>query len=92
MKNTKIISKHLRLPSSIITTLEEEAGEYGYKFNDWVKIILTNRVIEIRGKEESNHLTKEEILQGIKESKSGKIPQLKSKKDIAEFLDGVYNE
>lgn len=87
----KIKSKHIRLPVNIIDVIEEEAQVYGYKFNDWVKHILTQRAMDIREKEETivDEGLVRDIIQGRKDYKAGKLTALKSDKDIDTFFENL---
>lgn len=45
----KQISKHIRLPEEIIKILEEEANGFGFKINDWIEYLLTNKAVSFQG-------------------------------------------
>ena len=85
----EILSKHLRLPKAIVLSIEEEAQEYGYNFNEWAKIILTERVKNLKRNKLFDLDLKERLWDGLRESNAGILPQLVNDKDIDEYVDQI---
>lgn len=82
MNSLKVTSKHLRLPTRVVEILEKEANAYGYKFNDWVKFLLTKQAFELKN---INKLVED----SLKESNNSQLSQLKTPEEIRAYIDSI---
>lgn len=91
-RKPKKVRKLITFPNNLIELVEMKAAQLGFDFAEYVRMILANDVkSELEHPKEYPYVTTPEedkmIEESMKEYKKGNYTELKTEKDIENFLD-----
>ncbi len=88
----KLISKHIRLSADVLNQLNKEADFYGYKLNQWIRYILTNRAFDLSIKTTSERQLARKMVKILKYTPQEKRPPLRNIGEIDDFIDRLKKD
>lgn len=96
MKKYKSITKQITFPKKLMDRVESKAESLGYSLPAYVRYVLTKElekqeVQELDGFVFDDTMIKS-IKQSVRDSREGKLKELKSEKDIEKFCRGVLED
>jgi hypothetical protein len=89
----KQIQKNIRFPQRVVELIEEEGmSKFGFSFSKYVQYLILKEAEEIMQVEEevlNDPQLVEDIILARKMSKEGKLPTVRTKKEIEDYINSL---
>lgn len=96
VKKYKSVTRQISFPQKLMDRVEGRAASLGYSLPAYVRYVMTKEIEKQEGKELDGFVFDEEMVKdikkSIKDSKEGKLKELKSSKDIEVFTRGILED
>ncbi len=96
VKKYKSITRQISFPQKLMDRVESRADSLGYSLPAYVRYVLTKEMEKQADPVLDGVVIDEDMIksmkQSIKDSREGKLKELKSEKDIEVFCKGVLDE
>ena len=91
--NMATIKKQMTFPAKLVELVEEKGGEFGLKFNEYVRHVL---ITDIQKESESipyvDKETEESVGRGLEDLRKSRVVRVNNKKELKEFLDKISED